>query len=125
MHVARSIYARVTARLFCACRTGCSRCIFHCYLNLCYFYALFIFFACSNVLIYSLFHAYTDLCLSMHNWLISFHKSIPDLGINPSRVMVKLLRAALGFQLDTLPSPFGGIKGPEGSTDFSFTSLLS
>ena len=72
----------------------CSRFVFQCYLILCYLmlhlYSLF-------VLIYSLLYAYIDLCLSVYFWLIPFHKSIPDLEIDPSRVAVKLSRATLGI----------------------------
>ena len=41
------------------------------------------------------------------------HKSHSIPGVNPSRVLVKFLRATLGFQLDTLP--LWGFKGPGGS----------
>ena len=73
-----------------------------------YLYSLF-------VLIYSLLYAYADLCLSMHNWLTPFNKSISDLKIDPSRATVKLLRATLGFSTRHPSFSFGGFKGPEGS----------
>ena len=47
-------------------------------------------------------------------------RAIPIPGVDPSRVLVKFLRAAPGFQLDTLP--LWGLKGPGGSI---FTAALS
>ena len=67
--------------------------LLNCYLIFCYLmlylYALF-------VLIYLLLNAYFDFCLSVFFWLITSHKSILDLGIDPSRASVKLSRATLG-----------------------------
>ena len=117
MHVARLIYACIAARLFCVRCTGCSRFISHCMwifvIFMLYFYFLF-------VPIYALLYAYAyaDLCLSMHNWLTPFHKSISDLKIDPSRATVKLLRATLGISTRHPSFSFGGFKGPEGSMHY-------
>ena len=97
VHVIRSVYACATARLFYAYCIACSRfgfsllycCFVFCYLML-YLYFLF-------VLIYLLLHAYNDFCLTVFCWLITSHKSIPDLEIDPSRVIVKLSSATLGI----------------------------
>ena len=61
---------------------------------------------------YNLSYAYIDLCLSMHNWLITFHKSISDLEIDPSWATVKLFSAPFVFQLDTLLSLLGDLRDP-------------
>jgi len=101
------------------------KCIAHClltfccsllnsYLFFCYYmlhlYSLF-------VLIYLLLHAYID-CLSLCFWLITSHKSIPDLGIDPSRATVRLSRATLGTPSRHPSFLFGGLKGPEDSQNW-------
>ena len=118
VHVIRSVYACATARLFYAYCFACSRSGFsllYCYFNFCYlmFHLYFLF-----VLIYLLLHAYNDFCLTVFCWLITSHKSIPDLEIDPSRVTVKIVKCRPWYSISTPFFPFfGGFKGPEGSTD--------
>jgi len=82
-----------------------------------YLYSLF-------VLIHLLLHAYFDFCLSVFFWLITSHKSIPDLGIDPSRASVKLSRATLGTPSRHPSFLFGGFKGPEGSPHIKIIIIL-
>jgi hypothetical protein len=74
-----------------------------------------------SVLIYLLLHAYIDFCVSLCFWLITSHKSIPDLGIDPSRAMAKLSRVTLGIPSRHPSFLFGGLKGLEGSVAFVFS----
>ena len=75
-------------------------CSIFCYLMI-QLYSLFF-------IIHSLLYAYNDLCLFLCCWLITSHKSTPDLGINPSRVTVKFQRATLGIPSRHPSFPFLG-----------------
>ena len=75
-------------------------------------YASFIFFVRINILTVTCLYLFLFVCF----WLITSHKSIPDLGIDPSRASVKLLRATLGISARNPSFLFGGLKGPEGSS---------
>jgi len=67
------------------------------------------------VLIHIFLHVY--FCVTFDCVLLADypHKSYPDLGLNPSRVLVKFSRAYPWFSISIPFSPFGGLKGPEGS----------
>jgi len=76
------------------------------------FYDLLILFTCANIYIF------------LHEcfWLTFYyvplahypHNSHPDLGLDPSRVLVKFSRAYPWFSI-LIPFSFWGLKGPEGS----------
>ena len=83
-----------------------------------HFYSLF-------MLIYLLLHAYKDFCLTVFCWLITFHKSIPVLEIDPSKVIVKFLKCRPWYSIVTPFFPLlGGFKDPEGSVHFNSKTVL-
>ena len=97
----------ISHRLLMLCLSLVNCCSIFCYLMI-HLYSLL-------SIIYSLLYAYIDLCLFLCCWLITSHKSTPDLGIDPSRVTVKFQRATLGIPSRHPSFLFGGFKVPEGS----------
>ena len=68
------------------------------------------------MLIYLLLHVHKDFCLTVFCWLITSHKSIPVLEIDPSKVIVKFLECRPWYSIVTPFFPLlGGFKDPEGS----------
>ena len=106
MHV-RCYGTYILCTLYCLLTTCLSRsdyCLIFAYSMLC-LYSLF-------VLIHTSLHVYIGCYLTVVPWLIISHKSYPDLGLNPSRVLVKFSRATLGFPSRYTSLILGGLRIP-------------
>ena len=86
-------------------------------------FVLYVLPFCLFVLIYLLLLIPTSACYMRVFSLANHpHKSHSIPGVNPSRVLVKFLRATPGFQPDTLP--LWGFKGPGGSPEMSVVFVM-